>query len=113
ERFEHLSRQGMLVAIAMHAVFAVFGFGIGAPLLAYLQIVSIAAYAGCYFLSFRGHRGLVNALAILDLLGHSTLAGWIVGPDSGFQYYSWILLPLTFTHLGFSPRSRLIRSVVL
>lgn len=113
DQFERMSRQGMLLAVAMHAIFGLFGFVFGAPLLAYLQIASVAIYVVTYSLSFRRHQRLINGLAILDLLGHSTLAAWIVGPESGFQYYSWILLPLTFTHLEFSQRSRLLRALVL
>jgi diguanylate cyclase (GGDEF)-like protein len=113
DQFERISRQGMLLAIAMHAVFGLFGLLWGAPLLAYLQIASIAIYIATYSLSFRRHQHIINGLTLLDLLGHSALAAWIVGPESGFQYYSWILLPLTFTHLEFSQRSRLWRAVIL
>lgn len=91
-------RQGMLLAVAIHVAFGVFGLFIGAPELTYLQIVSVAVYGACYFLSFRGDRRLAAFLTYLDLLGHSTLAGWILGPESGFQFYSWILLPLLFTN---------------
>lgn len=112
DNFMKLSRRGMLIAIAMHAVFAVFGLLL-APILFYLQIASIAAYTACYFLALRGHVKLIHALVLTDLLGHSTLASWLVGPEAGFQYYSWILLPLTFTNLEFSQRTRLHRAIFL
>lgn len=112
QNFMHLTRRGMVLAIGMHGVFAVFGWFI-APILLYLQIASIAAYAACYFLSFKGHTNAIHAIVLADLLGHSTLASWIVGPEAGFQFYSWILLPLTFTNLEFSQRSRLRRAVFL
>lgn len=112
ENFMRLSRRGMLIAIGMHTVFAVFGWFL-APILFYLQIVSIAAYGVCYALSLRGHTKMIHAIVLADLLGHSTLASWLVGLDAGFQYYSWILLPLTFTNREFSQRERLHRAVVL
>ncbi len=112
ENFMRLSRRGMLIAVGMHAVFAVFGWFL-APILFYLQIVSIAAYGICYRLSLRGHNKVIHAIVLADLLGHSTLAGWLVGIEAGFQYYSWILLPLTFTNREFSQRERLHRAVVL
>lgn len=91
-------RRSMLLAVAVHVAFGVLGLLIGAPELTYLQIVSVVVYAACYFLSFRGDRRVAAFLTYLDLLGHSTLAGWILGPESGFQFYSWILLPLLFTN---------------
>ena len=112
QNFMRLTRRGMVLAIVMHAAFAVFGWFL-APILLYLQIASIAAYVACYFLSFKGRTNAIHAIVLADLLGHSTLASWLVGPDAGFQFYSWILLPLTFTNLEFSQRSRLIRSVGL
>jgi diguanylate cyclase (GGDEF)-like protein len=112
ENYLRLSRRGMVIAIAMHAIFAVFGWFL-APILFYLQIVSIAVYSVCYFLSLRGHTKLIHGLVLADLLGHSTLATWIVGVDAGFQFYSWTLLPLTFTNLEFSQNERMRRAVIL
>jgi diguanylate cyclase (GGDEF)-like protein len=92
------TRRGMLLAVAMHVGFAVVAVAISVPLLMYLQLVSIGVYAVSYYLSFRGYDRLNITLAWIDLLGHATLAGWILGPESGFHYYSWILLPLLFTN---------------
>lgn len=112
ENFMRVSRHGMVLAIVMHTVFAVFGWFL-APILFYLQIASIAAYSLSYFLSFKGHVRTIHAIVVTDLLVHSTVASWIVGPDAGFQYYSWILLPLTFVNIEFTQRSRLQRAMFL
>jgi diguanylate cyclase (GGDEF)-like protein len=98
DRYWQLSRRAMLLAVVLHVAFGVAGLAMGALPLSLLQLVSIAVYGGGYLLSARGHRQLIVHLTYLDLLGHSTLAGWIMGQDSGFQYYSWILLPLLFTN---------------
>ncbi|HEY8539493.1 MAG TPA: GGDEF domain-containing protein [Steroidobacteraceae bacterium] len=113
EEYIRVSRQGMLLAVAMHGIFGIFALAIGAPLLMYLQIVSVVVYAVTYCLSFHGYRRLIRGLTVLDLLGHSTLASWIIGVESGFQYYSWILLPLVFTSAELTERSRLRRALVL
>jgi len=113
ESYWSRSRQGMLIAICIHIAFGIAGILIGAPALAWLQVVSIAVYGGCYALSFRGERKIVAALTWFDLLGHSTAAAWIVGPDSGFQFYSWILLPLLFTNPHRELRDKSILAVAL
>jgi diguanylate cyclase (GGDEF)-like protein len=112
ENFFRLSRRGMVMASVMHAVFGIVAWFI-APILFYLQLISIAVYPLCYFLSLRGHSKTVQALVLTDLLGHSTLATLIVGFDAGFQYYSWILLPLTFTNLELSQKERFWRALAL
>jgi diguanylate cyclase (GGDEF)-like protein len=99
DRFWHFARQGMLIAIGLHVVFGIAGILVGAWLLLAVQLVTITAYSMSYILSRRGHRWLPIALAWLDLLGHATVCCLIVGFESGFQYYSWILLPLLFANV--------------
>jgi diguanylate cyclase (GGDEF)-like protein len=113
ERFDRFSRQGQLLAIGIHALFAVFGLLMNAPQLTLLQVVSIVVYAVSLSIPRRRMIGLQTALVYLDLLGHSTLAGWIVGQEAGFQYYSWILLPLVFTNVHRTLRSKMIVASVL
>ena len=113
ERFDRYSRQGQLLAIGIHTLFAVFGLLMDAPQLTLLQVVSIVVYAISLSIPRRRMVGLQTSLVYLDLLGHSTLAGWIVGQEAGFQYYSWILLPLVFTNVHRTLRSKMIVAGVL
>ncbi len=112
-RFDDYSRQGQLLAIAVHGLFAVFGLLMGAPQLTLLQLVSIAVYAVSFAIARRRMLWLQTSLVYLDLLVHSTLAGWIVGVEAGFQYYSWILLPLVFTNVHRTLRSKVITAALL
>jgi diguanylate cyclase (GGDEF)-like protein len=113
DRFWHFARQGMLIAIGLHVIFGVAGFFVGAlPLLA-VQVVTVAIYSVCFVLSGRGHRWLPVVLTWLDLLGHATVCGLIVGVDSGFQYYSWILLPLLFANVQRNFKIKVILAVAL
>ena len=91
-------RLAMLISIGFHVACGISGALMGSPALVWLQVLSIAVFGACYVLSFRNKRQIVTALIWFDLLGQSTLAAWIVGPQSGFQFYSWILLPLVFTN---------------
>jgi diguanylate cyclase (GGDEF)-like protein len=113
DRFWHFARQGTLIAVGLHVIFGVAGWIAGAMPLVAVQLVTIAAYSLCYVLSARGHRWLPIAITWMDLLGHATIACWIVGVESGFQYYSWILLPLVFANVHRSVRVKAALAVCL
>jgi diguanylate cyclase (GGDEF)-like protein len=116
DRFWHFARLGTLIAIGLHAIFGVAGLVVDALPLVAVQVVTIAAYTCCFFLSKPNQRWIAVTLTWVDLLGHATLACWIVGVDSGFQYYSWILLPLLFANVhrtvGFKITMALLLTVV-
>jgi len=99
DRFWHFARQGMLIAIGLHAAFGLAAWLAGAMPLLTLQAVTVVIYSISYVVSLRGSRWLPIGLAWFDLLGHSTIACLIVGVESGFQFYSWILLPLLFANV--------------
>lgn len=111
DRHDRYSRKGAGLAMGVHGLFAVFGLLIGAPQLTLLQVVSVLVYGICLLVP--RNLWLQTALTYLDLLGHSTLAGWIVGADAGFQYYSWILLPLVLTNVHRSVQSKIVRALLL
>jgi diguanylate cyclase len=113
DRFWRFARQGMLIAIGLHLAFAVAGWLAGALPLVALQAVSIAAYLISYLAAQRGVRWVPLVLAWLDLLGHATVACWIVGVASGFQYYSWIMLPLVFTNIHRSRKVKVALAAML
>lgn len=114
DRFDHYSRVGVLLAIGVHGLFLIAGLLLGAPQLALLQVVSVVVYAISLLIRRKRKLMWLNvSLVYLDLLGHSTLAGWIVGVDAGFSYYSWILLPLLFTNINRSLRQKVTMSIVL
>jgi diguanylate cyclase (GGDEF)-like protein len=113
DRFWHFARMGTLIAIALHGVFGLAAWLAGAmPLLA-LQVATVVIYSISYVLTGRGYRWLPTVLAWIDLLGHSTLACLIVGRESGFQYYSWILLPLLFANVHRALRTKIIVAAAL
>jgi diguanylate cyclase (GGDEF)-like protein len=113
DRYQHYARFSMLLAIGVHAVFAIAGLLIGALPLTALQLVSILVYGVSLLIHKRRVVWLLTLLAYVDLLGHSTLAGWMVGREAGFQYYSWILLPLLFTNVNRSLRSKFVIAGIL
>jgi diguanylate cyclase (GGDEF)-like protein len=113
DRFWEVARMGQLLAIGLHAVFALAGWLADAMPLVALQGVTVALYGIAYIATSRGHLWLAVAIAWIDLLGHATLACWIVGVESGFQYYSWILLPLVFANVHRKVRVKVALAVAL
>lgn len=113
KQYWHLVGYGALLAILVHTLFAIVGWSIDAPLLSHLQIVSIAIYSINFVIMRRGGLGFATALTWIDLLGHSTLACWIVGPEAGFQFYSWILSPLIFANVNRTLRTKIRVAILL
>ncbi len=113
ERHVKTTRLGALVAFSMHAALGIAGLAIGALPFVWLQIICLCVYAGCYFLYRRNLKLLATILTWGDLLVHTTLACWLVGPESGFQFYSWILLPLMFIDAKRRLRVKIIMSFSL
>jgi diguanylate cyclase (GGDEF)-like protein len=113
ERHVKATRLGALVAFSMHTALGFAGWAMGAPPLVWLQVFCLSVYAGCYLLSGRNLNMLAAVMTWGDLLVHSTLACWLVGPEGGFQFYSWILLPLMFTDAKRRLRIKIIMSFSL
>jgi diguanylate cyclase (GGDEF)-like protein len=99
DRFWQVARKGQLLAIGLHVVFAIAGLLVDAMPLVWMQVATIACYSVAYIATMHGRVGVAIFIAWLDLLGHATVACWIVGVESGFQYYSWILLPLVIINV--------------
>ncbi len=114
DQYYRYSRLSTLLAMGVHALFGIAGLLIGAPQLTTLQIVSVAVYAASFLVHRSRNRRfwILILLVYLDLVVHSTLAGWIVGHAGGFQYYTWILLPLLFTNVNRTLRAKVVLSFV-
>jgi len=113
DRFWQVARHGAVLAIALHTVFAIFGWAIDAMPLVIAQAVTVALYSLSYYFAARQYVHLAIAVAWIDLLGHATVACWIVGIESGFQYYSWILLLLVFSNVHRTLRTKVALAVML
>jgi diguanylate cyclase (GGDEF)-like protein len=113
DRYWRFARISMLIAIGLHIGFAVVGVLLNTLPLVLLQVVSVSIYGSCYLMSCRGIRGLVTPLVWLDLIGHATIACLIFGVDSGFQFHSWILMPLVFANASRNIRTKLAMALVL
>ncbi len=72
--------------IGMYAV-------IGSPLLAFLNLLSVAMYASA-FVAIRNRRNtLAIALIWTEVLCHAALGSLLIGWDSGFHYFLLLFIP--------------------
>jgi diguanylate cyclase (GGDEF)-like protein len=88
-----MTRRVTLVAAGVDLAFFVLFLLFHSPLLAWLNVLSLAMYGGAYWLLSR--RKNVGALVIiwLEVLGHSAIGSMLVGWDSGFHYFLLMFIP--------------------
>ncbi|PWF54711.1 GGDEF domain-containing protein [Massilia glaciei] len=84
------------IAAAIDLLFFVLFYAVGSPLLAWINIVSIAMYAAAYMAATRGRQSAAVCLIWAEVLGHAALGTLMVGWDSGFHYYLLMFIPGIF-----------------
>ncbi|UAW99586.1 diguanylate cyclase [Halopseudomonas nanhaiensis] len=77
------------------AFFFIFHY-LGSPILAWVNVASVAMYAVAYFALKRRRNRLAVLLIWLEVLGHSALGTLLVGWHSGFHYYLLMFIPALF-----------------
>lgn len=94
--FWHLMYQVPVVAGASHAFFMLLFFMLGAPLLGWANLGSVALF-GLSYLCLRLKRNILAVGLILsEILVHAALAVRFIGWDSGFHYYLILVAPIVF-----------------
>lgn len=71
-----------------------------APLLAWLNLVSIGLYGCAYWLLTRRMNAPAIALIWLEVLGHAAIGTMLIGWDSGFHYYLLMFIPAIVVSAG-------------
>lgn len=86
-------RRVTLVAASVDAAFLVLFLLLDSPLLAWLNIVSIAMYGCAYLCVLRRINTPAILLIWLEVLGHAAIGSLLAGWDSGFHYYLLMFIP--------------------
>ncbi|WP_311223517.1 MULTISPECIES: diguanylate cyclase [unclassified Acidovorax] len=105
-------RVTVMAACVDVALFALF-FALGSPLLAWLNVVSVALYAAAYFLLGRRINQLALALIWLEVMGHASIGTLLIGWDSGFHYYLLMFIPAIVVSMAQHIRTCLMLLVLL
>jgi len=95
---------GTVMAACVDLAFLALFLWFDAPLLAWLNLGSIALYAAAYALLARRINLPALALIWTEVLGHATLGTLLIGWDSGFHYYLLMFIPATIVSGGHRTR---------
>jgi diguanylate cyclase (GGDEF)-like protein len=92
---------GLVLAGFFHALFIPLFLWLGIPVLAAVNVLSVAIYWYCIFglglpTLESGDDSTIGWLVYIELIGHNLLATYYLGPDAGFQYYIYVLAVLPF-----------------
>ena len=108
-RFGRVLRDGARIALATHALFAMFFLAIDVIGLALFNAASMLLYSSCAVLHRRLGNTLILAVVGLEVTAHAWLATATVGWAAGFHYYLFVFAPLVFIN----PRWTLWQKIVL
>jgi len=109
---------GLVAAAITHAFFLLLFLLLDIPLLAAVNVLSVGIYLYCIFIlglptlqSKDDH--LIGWLVYGELIGHNLLATWLLGRESGFQFYLYIPALLPFFILSYSRSVYLMRLLLV
>src|SRR6202000_2427245 len=88
-----MTRRVTILAAAVDVALLVFFLAVDSPLLAWLNVVSIAMYATAYALIVRRKNIAALVLIWTEVLAHAAIGTMLVGWDSGFNYYMLMFIP--------------------
>jgi len=88
-----MTRRVTVLAASVDAAFLVFFLAVDSPLLAWLNVVSIAMYVAAYALLMRRRNFPALLLIWTEVVGHAAIGTLLVGWDSGFHYYLLMFIP--------------------
>jgi diguanylate cyclase (GGDEF)-like protein len=95
-RFWTVTRRCIQIAAGVDLMFFFLFHALGSPILAWINVISIALYASAYLLLLRRLNRLAVMLIWIEVLGHASLGSMLLGWDSGFHYYLWMFVPAIF-----------------
>jgi diguanylate cyclase (GGDEF)-like protein len=86
-------RHGTFLGIAAHAGFIGLFAWLGVPLLAWFNVLSVAAWVAARVVNERGATLLATVLLLVEVCAHAALAVTRLGWGTGFHYYLIPLVP--------------------
>ena len=95
-----MTRRVTVMAACVDLAFLFLFLAFDAPLLAWLNLVSISMYATAYWLLGRRVNGPAVVLIWIEVLGHAAIGTLLIGWDSGFHYYLLMFIPAIVVSAG-------------
>ncbi|MBU2954196.1 sensor domain-containing diguanylate cyclase [Marinobacter sp. F3R08] len=92
-QFWRLAMRCTQIAGTVDVIFFFLFQALGSPVLAWVNVVSVAMYAGAYY-ALKNHRNKIAVILIwAEVLGHAGLGIVLIGWQSGFHYYLLMFIP--------------------
>lgn len=92
-QFWRLAMRCAQIAGAVDVIFFFLFHALGSPILAWVNVVSVAMYAGAYY-ALKYHRNKIAVVLIwAEVLIHAALGIILIGWESGFHYYLLMFIP--------------------
>ena len=88
-----MTRQVTVVSAGVDVALLLLFLAFGSPLLAWINLASIAMYGAAYWMLGRRWNTPALLLIWVEVLGHAALGSMLVGWDSGFHYYLLMFIP--------------------
>jgi diguanylate cyclase (GGDEF)-like protein len=88
-----MSRRVALMAAGVDMAFLLIFWLLDSPVLAWMNLVSIAMYLGAFWALKKRFNHVALALIWTEVLGHAAIGSMLAGWDSGFHYYLLMFIP--------------------
>lgn len=95
-----MTRRVTIMAAGVDLALLVLFLYFDAPLLAWLNLVSISIYGCAYWLLTQRMNRSAIALVWVEVLGHAAIGTMLIGWDSGFHYYLLMFIPAIVVSAG-------------
>ncbi len=92
--FWTLMRRVAILAGCVDVLYFVLFHVLGPPILAWINLLSVAMYGAAYLLILQRRNALAIFLMWVEVLGHATLGTLLLGWESGFHYFLLMFIPL-------------------
>lgn len=95
-QFWQLARRCCQLAASVDVAFFFLFHLLGSPVLAWINVVSVAMYLLAYWLLGRRYNRSAIALIWAEVIVHAFLGTLLIGWDSGFHYFLLMFIPALF-----------------
>jgi len=92
--FWTLMRRIAILALCVDVLYFILFLALGPPILAWINIVSVAMYSAAYVLILQRRNAAAIFLMWAEVLGHATIGTVLLGWESGFHYFLLMFIPL-------------------
>ncbi|MGQ4277217.1 GGDEF domain-containing protein [Pseudidiomarina sp. E22-M8] len=92
-QFWRVARRCCQIAATVDIAFLGIFLALGSPILAWVNVVSVAMYAWAFYALGRRQNALAISLVWTEVLVHAALGSILIGWDSGFHYYLLMFIP--------------------